>query len=156
MEKLKEKQEVIDQAVAQLENTITGLKDAANMKINAGEASGTSVTQGSFGSGDSGNENMSKEIASMTLKEVTHLEKVLDTFKKYQFTEPHHVIGPLSLVKTNAGNFFITYAIKNVNVNGTTYFMLATDAPIYKVMEGKTKGDSFEFNGKTFEIKEVL
>lgn len=107
MDKLKEKQEIINLAVEQVEETLTGLRQAADMKMNAGEASGTSVTQGSFGSGDAGTEDMAKEMAAITLKEVNHLEKVLDTFKSYRFTELHRSIGPLSLVKTDKGNFLL-------------------------------------------------
>ncbi len=156
MDKLKEKQEVIDLALKQVEDTLKGLKESANMKINAGEASGSSVTQGSFGSGDTGTEDMAKEMAAITLKEVKHLEQVYETFKAYSFTEKHNAIGPLSLVKTDKGAFFITYAVKNVKHNGQTYFMLATDAPIYKCMKDKVEGDQFEFNGNKFQIKEVL
>lgn len=156
MDKLKEKQEVIEKAIEQVKETLVGLKQSADMKINAGEASGASVTQGSFGSGDSGIEDMAKEMAAITLQEVEHLENVLKTFESYKFTNQHKTVGPLALVKTDKGMFFITYAVKNVKHNGQTYFMLATDAPIYKNMKDKKEGDTFEFNGNTFKIKEVI
>ncbi len=36
--------------------------------------------------------------------------------------------------------------------NGSKIFAISTKAPIYKELEGKQKGDTFQFNGKEQEI----
>ena len=156
MDKLELKRKVIEKALEQVKSTLKGIEETAKMKMSAGASSGSSVTQGSFGSGDTGIEDMSKEVAAMNMKEAEHLKKVIDTFENYKFEQEHEKAGPLAMVVTNKGNFFITYAVNNVKINGETYFMLATNAPIYNEMKGKKKGDKFSFNGNTFEIKDVF
>ncbi|MFO8236152.1 MAG: hypothetical protein R6U04_12195 [Bacteroidales bacterium] len=61
-----------------------------------------------------------------------------------------------AVVKTNKQSLFIVIGLGKISVDGEEYFVISRDVPIYKVMEGKKKGDTFEFNGNKFEIKDVF
>ncbi|MFP4042073.1 MAG: hypothetical protein ACLFPH_07330 [Bacteroidales bacterium] len=61
-----------------------------------------------------------------------------------------------AVVKTNKQNLFIVTGLGKIEVDGEQYFVISRDVPIYKVMEGKKKGDTFEFNNNKFEIKDVF
>lgn len=156
MEVLEVKRKVVAAALEQLEELYQDLKESADMKLNAaGTDEDDTVSAGSFGSGDSGNEDMSKESGTAIMKEAEAIKEVIQVFKNYRFEKIHQEIGLLSMVITDKGNFFITRAVKSVSVDGQKYFLMATDAPIYTEMEGKKKGESFTFNNNTFKIKDL-
>ena len=41
-------------------------------------------------------------------------------------------------------------------VDGKKIFYLATDAPIYEVMAGKKKGETFEFRNISYTIEDLV
>jgi hypothetical protein len=61
-----------------------------------------------------------------------------------------------ALIVTNHLNFFIGVSSEKIEVDGEEIFGISTNAPIYKVMEGKKKGDKFKFNEKEYKIEKVI
>ena len=61
-----------------------------------------------------------------------------------------------SLVITNLGNYFISVGLGMMEDNGTRYFAISLASPIGKSLEGKLAGDKVAFQGKTFEIVELI
>ncbi len=84
-----------------------------------------------------------------SLNEVEILEKI-DPDKKSEVAE----FG--SVVITNINRLFISAGIGKFNVDGQEYFAISAKVPIFLALAGKTKGDEFIFNGKKFQILDLL
>lgn len=61
-----------------------------------------------------------------------------------------------SIVFTNQGNFYISISAGQLHLAKETFFAISAVSPIGKLLLGKQKGDQFDFNGKKYQIKEVL
>ncbi len=57
-----------------------------------------------------------------------------------------------SLVITSNGNFYLSISAGQLQIDSKPYFAISAVSPIGKVLLGKKKGDSFEFNGRKYEI----
>ena len=51
--------------------------------------------------------------------------------------------------------FFIAVSNDKIEVNGEEVFCISTNAPIYKMMDGLQKGDTFSFNEEKYTIENV-
>ena len=60
-----------------------------------------------------------------------------------------------SIVVTETQNLFISISLGKIEVDGEDYFAISPLVPLYKVLEGLKKGDSFEFNGKQNKIVDL-
>lgn len=60
-----------------------------------------------------------------------------------------------SVVKTNQGNYFISVGLGSIGNDDAPFYCISATAPISRNMLGKKQGDSFEFQGKQFEIISV-
>lgn len=65
-------------------------------------------------------------------------------------------IGFGSLVITSQQNFFIAAGVGEFRYDDETFFIISTQTPLYKEMEGKSEGESFEFRGRKYNILQVL
>lgn len=61
-----------------------------------------------------------------------------------------------AVVYTKDLNFFISVSVGKISVDGKEFIGISTQAPIYKVMEGLKKGDTFSFNENTYVIDELI
>ncbi|MAX79660.1 MAG: hypothetical protein CL843_05735 [Crocinitomicaceae bacterium] len=143
------KQAIVDKAVERLEEKYTDLMDEANV----GQQDKDDVAETE--TGEAGHESESVQLATIMREEAEQVRKDIQAMKNYKFEKPHEQVEMLALVKTNKGNFFISKAIKPVEINKEKYFFLALDAPIYTAMEGKKQGDSFTFNNMKYTINEL-
>lgn len=60
-----------------------------------------------------------------------------------------------ALLKCNSGNYYIAVACGKMIMENEIYYAISVEAPIAKILLGKKRGDSFDFNGKKFQINEV-
>lgn len=65
-------------------------------------------------------------------------------------------VMPGAIVVTNHYTFFVSASLEQVTVDGHLYIGISTLSPIYKVMEGKTKGDTFSYNNVRYKIKDIF
>jgi hypothetical protein len=61
-----------------------------------------------------------------------------------------------SVIVTDSCRFFISISAGKIEVDGQLFYAISPAVPLFKVMEGKKKGDTFEFNGKKQVIKELF
>ncbi|MFA6277068.1 MAG: 3-oxoacyl-ACP synthase [Pedobacter sp.] len=78
--------------------------------------------------------------------------KVLSSLKDAPFSEEAR---NGSLVYTNQGNFYLSISAGQLHLGKETVFAISAVSPIGKLLLGKQKGGSFDFNGKKYQIKEV-
>lgn len=60
-----------------------------------------------------------------------------------------------SIVYTNQGNFYLSISAGQLHLDKDIYFAISAVSPIGKLLLGKRNGESFDFNGKKYTIKEV-
>jgi len=80
-------------------------------------------------------------------------QKVLQSIKDVPFSD---AARNGSLVNTNQGSFFLSISAGQLHLENETIFAISAVSPIGKLLLGKKKGDNFNFNGKKYEIEEVV
>ena len=61
-------------------------------------------------------------------------------------TNQHSVIGLGSLVETEKGFFYIAVSLGEIRFQEKKIFVISTESPLAKAMNGKSKGDEFILN----------
>ena len=64
-------------------------------------------------------------------------------------------VGFGAVVETDDQKFIICISLGKITFNDETIFGISSKVPLYKVMEGLEKANSFEFNGKKYKIKDI-
>jgi hypothetical protein len=61
-----------------------------------------------------------------------------------------------AVIITDTCRFFISISAGKIEIDGNTIYAISPMVPLFKVMEGKKKGETFEFNGKKQVIKDLF
>jgi len=86
---------------------------------------------------------LEREKAGAQLAQVQKLQQIV---AKIDLAASTHIrLG--SLIITSQGQYFLSISIGKVEIEQQSYFVLAANSPIGKLLLGKTTGDSFNFNG---------
>lgn len=129
----------------------------AIIKQNVAEAQEAANDDTKSSAGDKfevGREMMQQEIELnlARLGEMVNLKYALDNINPAQKSE---TVQPGSLVKTNAGFYYISIGAGKLVLDGITYYTVSPEAPIAGQMMGKLKGDTIELNGRKITIELV-
>ncbi|MDR5591307.1 transcription elongation factor [Christiangramia sp. SM2212] len=90
---------------------------------------------------------------SNQLNQYDQLSKILSRIED-QKSAKNVVLG--SLVITNSAKFFISIPAGEIKVSDEQFYAVGVKAPISQQLLGKSKGETFIFNGKEFQILEVI
>lgn len=66
------------------------------------------------------------------------------------------VVGPGAVVILGDRRFIVAVSTVRFDFQGDTYMGISQQSPIYKAMAGLEAGDTFQLNGRTLEIEDVL
>ena len=95
-------------------------------------------------------------------EEIYHLDKQMFALKNMR-REMQKVLNSTSenvqlgsLVITNKARFYISVSLGEFFFENTRFYAISTVSPMYKIMAGKSVGDSFVLNNIHQEIIEVL
>ncbi len=135
-----------------LDQRIKTLNDA----IAASRLSSWEDTKSSAGDKyETGREMIQGEIAqnSRQLEEAQKLIPVLDQIKGLDSSPGTVILG--SLIKTNQGYFYISIPIGMVEIEKEKIAILSSSSPLGGVLMGKSPGNKFQFNGRSYIIEEV-
>ncbi|WMJ73786.1 hypothetical protein RCC89_11535 [Cytophagaceae bacterium ABcell3] len=103
---------------------------------------------------DSFRETM-QNTRDMFAKRYFQAQNELDVLKRIPVNETDKVETG-AVIHTNQHNYYVSISLGAVDVDGTKYFAISSQSPIYKVMEGKKKGDEFTFRNQKIKITEVF
>lgn len=138
-------QHYIDQRIQRIQNTISDILESLNSetKSTAGDKheTGRAMLQ------------LEREKAGTQLAEA---QKLQETLAKTDITTTSKVIRLGSMVETSMANYFLSISAGKIVVEDTTYFAIATNTPIGKLLLGKKSGDSYSFNGNKMIIKKIV
>jgi len=65
-------------------------------------------------------------------------------------------VGFGAVVETDDQKFIICISLGKITFNNETIFGISSKVPLYKVMEGLEKANSFEFKGKKYQIIDIF
>jgi transcription elongation GreA/GreB family factor len=81
---------------------------------------------------------------------------LLVTLQKIPLDKEIHTVEFGAVVITDKQKLFISVGLGKVELAGETYYAISPRVPIFEAMRGKKAGDTFTFNGQTFQIKDVF
>lgn len=93
-----------------------------------------------------------RDLYAKQLAESMQLKKI---FAGIDISKSSPTIESGSLVETSAGYYFMSAGLGLIKLEEIIVFALSPLSPIGKLILGKSKGDSVEFNGKELEIHSV-
>jgi len=79
----------------------------------------------------------------------------IELLKKIDIEKVCKSVGFGAVVETDNQKFIICISLGKITFNDETIFGISSKVPLYKVMEGLEKANSFEFNGKKYKIKDI-
>lgn len=92
------------------------------------------------------NQSLSFAVSDMNvLKYLSTLTEVLHK------TSEHGAV-----VITNQGKYFISVSAGQVDIGGENYTTLSTNSQLFKMMQGKRVGESFEFNRIKYKLEAIF
>lgn len=101
------------------------------------------------------NDETNERIDNMT-GQLQFVEEEMDLLHRLNIDAPlHDTVHMGSVVETDKRTFFVSVSLEEFEVKSEKVFGLSTKAPLYGEMRGKGKGDTFEFNGTKYEIKDI-
>ncbi|GGZ22376.1 hypothetical protein GCM10007049_13980 [Echinicola pacifica] len=96
----------------------------------------------------------SEGLANSLDHQIHEHEAHLKTLENIPFTAST-VVEPGAVICLNDRRMVVAVAKPSFILGGHHYLPISTDAPIYKLLEGKKKGDRFSFNGRDFTISDI-
>lgn len=134
----------IDKRISAYKNELSTIKESLE-----------SMEKSSDESDDSGAGKLHTDFEKYNtyLAEAIHQKEQLKQISCQIFTENARV-G--SVVKTDAAQYFISISAGKIELDGNIYYAVSPISPIGELLISKKKGDTFEFNQKSFKITNVL
>ena len=87
--------------------------------------------------------------------QVGETQRALEFLHNIPTSEQHDAITVGSLVTTNKYTFYIGIGAEPFEMEGRTIVGLSPKAPLFGVMRGKKKGDTFGYGSANYEILDV-
>ncbi|MFS4468984.1 3-oxoacyl-ACP synthase [Maribacter sp. 2210JD10-5] len=84
--------------------------------------------------------------------QLAEAEKMKQLLSKVPLNTTSETVGLGSFVFTDQGNYYIAISAGAGKVNQESFFCISVATPIGKLLLGKRKGDTFNFNQKAFQI----
>ncbi len=94
---------------------------------------------------------LEREKAGAQLAEVQKLQEILAKIT----IAPSKNIRLGSLVATSQGNYFLSISAGAITVKNTSYFAIAANTPIGKLLLGKTAGETICFRDKSIKVNVI-
>lgn len=148
---MKLKQELLDICLQDVSKRISNYKN----EISFIKESIESNDKISDEDGESGNSQLLEDLEK-NLNYFNEAQKVKDYLNlvKPNVVSQNVVLG--SIVKTDSINFYIAISKGKVTVNDEDYYIISIQSPIGQLIKSKSVGHQFEFNGKSYKIKDIL
>ena len=89
-------------------------------------------------------------------KQLSQANTLLVTLQKIPLDKEITTVEFGAIVVTNKQKIFVSVGLGKIELDGDFYYAVSPQVPIFQAMRGKKAGDTFTFNGQTFEIKEVF
>jgi len=152
MEKLAYKKRVMDEAINHQESIVSDFRQRIK-ELREGDQQPQDEPQEYD---QQGQENESALTINRIGKELDFVIEELNFLK--QMKTANNIFTEVTLgavVKTDKITFFPSVSLEQFEVDGNTLFGISREAPIYNVMQGKKKGESFSLKGQNYKIIDI-
>ncbi|MDY2586611.1 hypothetical protein [Winogradskyella aquimaris] len=148
---MKLKQELLDiclqdvsKRVSNYKNEISFIKESieSNDKISDEE-------------GESGNSKLLEDLEK-NLNYLNEVHKIREYLNRINPNVVSNTVVLGSIVITDSITFYIAISKGKVTVNDEDYYIISIQSPIGQLIKSQSVGYQFEFNGKSYKIKNVL
>jgi len=87
--------------------------------------------------------------------QLAEVQLLRERFKKVPLITTTDRVGLGSVVYTTGHNYYLGISAGKIKADGLTFYAIAADTPIGKLLLGKTVGEGVVFNGNEFWIREI-
>lgn len=87
--------------------------------------------------------------------QLAEVELLRERFKKVPIVTNLERVGPGSVVYTTWHNYYLAISAGEIKVDGLSFYAIAPDTPIGKLLLGRSVGERIVFNSREFFIKEI-
>lgn len=103
---------------------------------------------------ETGREMLQQEINQLQgqLNQALELQRIADKLS----IQPSESIESSALANTNKGFFFFGISLGKMELDGKTLMCISMDAPLAKILAGKSIGNSITFNGMSFQLIDIF
>ena len=126
--------------------------DSVAHAIRASQQSANEETKSSAGDKYETGRAMAQQEADRNSGQLNEANKLMAALKRIPISATSAIAQPGSLVHTNQGNFYIAISAGAFVIDGETYFAVSQASPIGAKLTGCKAGDTFDMNGKRYEI----
>ena len=150
MDKQNLKKKISDTCIQTLENSVQTLRESIDELIQT-----ASDYEGDHDLFDPFKEELMKKKDI----QLEQLKKYLDDIKLVKKADPKKKSEQVefgSIVITDKQKMFVANALGKIIVDGEPFYVISTQVPVYKAMQGQKAGDTFTINNNQFTIKEIL
>jgi transcription elongation GreA/GreB family factor len=129
--------------------------DAAELAIQEAQQSSNDDTKSSAGDKYETGREMAQQETNRNLAQLNEANKLLVALNRIGVTSTATIAEPGSVIVTNNGNFYLAISAGSLQAGGKTYFAVSPASPVGLNLSGKSAGDSFSLNGKSYTIQSV-
>lgn len=97
----------------------------------------------------------SQEMEQMLKVQLNRAERGLEVLASLDIT-PKTKVETGAIIQTDSLNFFIGYPTIPFDMEGKRYVGISAGSPIYTLMNGKLKGESFQYAGTSYNITNIF
>ncbi len=130
-------------SIKRLKETIKELQESANAEKGAGDEA------------DSMREQLLADV-DMYSRQLDQASAAYATLKLIDPNQAHSTVKHGALVMTDKTNVLVGVSIGKVIVEGKTFFTISTDSPLFQAMDGKKKGEIFDFREQKQTVQDVM
>lgn len=92
----------------------------------------------------------------MYARQLDELITTMSVLKRINATKTNHDVSLGAVVQTELQNYFIGISLGEIKIEDASYYAISGMSPLFKVMAGKSAGESFTFRDKSYKILEVF
>jgi hypothetical protein len=149
MEKLEQKKELLNTCIEHQKQTIT----TAQKAIASVQESVLEEKSSIEDSMESFRESLQNE-KEMYSRQVQEGIDGLSVLNRIALAE-NNIVKLGSVVKTNVMNYFVSLSLGEIKTGGEKFIAISTNTPIYQLIAGKKKGETFSFRNQDVKILDV-
>lgn len=92
----------------------------------------------------------------MYARQLDELITTMSVLKRINATKTNHDVSLGAVVQTELQNYFIGISLGEIKIEDASYYAISGMSPLFKVIAGKSAGESFTFRDKSYKILEVF
>jgi hypothetical protein len=149
---MKLKEQVLQASLLQQQESIKRLKETVQQVQE-------SANEDTSGSSTDDSESMREQLHADLAMYSRQLDQANAAYAMLKLIDPNQVNSTVkhgALVMTDKTNVLIGVSVGKVIVEGKTFFTISTESPLYQAMDGKKKGETFDFRDQKQTVQEIM